>query len=112
MGLDAIRDKSRQTIHGAFSLSASAISPDNLKRFDNLNIRLHRDLKKPFGDLDREGFALVIEYWNQVIIDRTEWEPQRNWVLDFGRGRVFRIKEIVSESEEKFVKCNVTSEDT
>jgi hypothetical protein len=108
MGLDAIRDKSRSTIHGAFALSASAYPPHGGEAVLGLHVRLHRDLKKPFGDLDREGFSMVIEYWNQAIFDKTEWDPQRNWTIDFGRGRLFIIKEIIDESQERFVKCNIT----
>ena len=111
MGLDAIRDKSRSIIHGAFSLSASVYPPAGGTPVTGLNVRLHRDLKKPFGDLDREGFSMVIEYWNQAIFDKTEWNPQRNWILDCGRGRVFRIKEIIRESQERYVKCNIVQED-
>jgi hypothetical protein len=105
---DELRDRTRATVHDYFSLPAVARSPDGGTTLENVNIRLHRNLRKPFGDLDREGFALVMEMHNQVIVDRTEWYPLKNWTLDFGRGRVFNIDNIDQESEERFVRCVVT----
>ena len=105
---DELRDRTRATVHDFFSLPAVARSPDGGTTLENINVRLHRNLRKPFGDLDREGFALVMEMHNQVIVDRTEWYPLKNWTLDFGRGRVFNIDNIDPESEERFVRCVVT----
>ena len=105
---DEIRDASREAVHDFFSLPAVARSPDGGTEITALDIRLHRNLRKPFGDLDREGFALVMEMHNQVIVDRVEWLPLKNWVLDFGRGRVFNIENVDEESEERFIRCVVT----
>lgn len=108
---DQLRDSTRGIVHDFFSLPAVARSPDGGTSFPNLNIRLHRDLRKPFGDLDREGFALVMETHNQVVVDREEWYPLKNWTLDFGRGRVFNIDNVDPQSEERFVRCVVTEAD-
>ena len=105
---DEIRDASREAVHSFFSLPAVARSPNGLTVVEGLNIRLHRNLRKPFGDLDREGFALVMEMHNQVIVDRTQWYPLKNWTLDFGRGRVFNIDNVDAESEERYVRCVVS----
>lgn len=109
MGLDQIRDAARAAVHDQFTVPATVRSPDGLVEIPDIGARLHRDLKKPFGDLDREGFALVMEYMNQVIFDRVQWPGvAKNWEVDFGRGRVFTIVNIVSESSERYVKTEVT----
>lgn len=108
MSLDDIRDASRAAVHAQFALPAVATSPDGVTTVPDLTIRLHRDIRKPFGDLDREGFALMIESHNQVIVDTTEWMPEWNWILDFGRGRVFQIVNVEMFNGERYLKCNVT----
>jgi ribulose bisphosphate carboxylase small subunit len=108
MALDEIRDQARASIHEAFTVPATVRSPDGLTEVTDIGARLHRDLRKPFGDLDREGFALVMEFTNQVIFDRQQWEPVKNWTVDFGRGRVFNIDNIISESSERYVRTEVS----
>lgn len=108
MSLDDIRDAARAQVHEQFALPAVATSPDGVTTVPGLNIRLHRDIRKPFGDLDREGFALLIESHNEVIVDTVEWVPMHNWVLDFGRGRLFEIVNIIQVNGERYLKCNVT----
>lgn len=108
MSLDDIRDASRAAVHSQFALPAVATSPDGITTVAGLTIRLHRDIRKPFGDLDREGFALMIESHNQVIVDTEEWVPMWNWILDFGRGRVFVIVNVEQFNGERYVRCNVT----
>lgn len=108
MSLDEIRDASRAAVHSQFALPAVATSPDGLTTVPGLTIRLHRDIRKPFGDLDREGFALMIESHNQVIVDTEEWMPAWNWVLDFGRDRVFQIVNVEKLKGERYLRCTVT----
>lgn len=106
MNLDDIRDASRAAVHAMFSLPAVVSSPDGVTQVP-ITARLHRDLRKPFGDLDREGFALVIEQYNQVIIDREEWEPQSGWKIDFGRGRVFRLADELGDRADRYMPVEV-----
>lgn len=105
------REATRAIVHDFFSLSAVPRSHDGSTILPAINVRLHRNLRKPFGDLDREGFALVMELQNQVIIDREEWFPLRNWLLDFGKHGQFNIDVVNDEAEERFVPC-VVSEHT
>lgn len=107
MSLDDIRDASRAAVHAQFSLPAVVRSPDGLQEIA-LEARLHRQIKKPFGDLDREGFALMIETYNQVIFDTQEWKPKRNWQVDFGRGRVFNIDNVEVWRGERYIRTNVS----
>lgn len=107
MSLDDIRDASRAAVHAEFALPAVATSPDGAQSIA-INARLHREIKKPFGDLDREGFALMIESYNQIIIDTVEWVPKKNWKIDFGRGRVVNIDNIDIVRGERYTKCQVS----
>lgn len=107
MGLDDIRDASRAAVHAQFALPAVAMSPDGLAQVP-INARLHRDVKKPFGDLDREGFAMVIESHNEVIVDSVEWAPVRYWRIDFGRGRVVTIDNVSWPGGERYPKLYVS----
>lgn len=107
MSLDDIRDASRARVHAEFALPAVARSLDGLSRAD-ITARLHRDMRKPFGDLTGEGFSLMIESHNQVIVDTTEWVPQRLWILDFGRGRVVFIDNVVWPNGERYAKLIVS----
>ncbi len=107
MSLDDIRDASRAAVHAEFALPAVARSRDGLSQTP-INARLHRDLRKPFGDLDREGFAMVIQTHNEVIVDSTEWWPKKNWIIDFGRGRVVSIDNMLSSKDERYQKLAVS----
>ena len=109
MGLDQIRDRARAQVHVQFSIPAVVRSPDGLVEVP-VNARLHRNARKPIGDLDREGFALVIEQANGVIIDRQEWEPIKNWVIDFGRDRVFNLDTKDDDQGERYVRMQVSYE--
>lgn len=51
---------------------------------------------------------MMIESHNQVIVDTQEWRPLRNWILDFGRDRVFNIDEVVNVKGERYWVCNVS----
>jgi hypothetical protein len=107
MGLDEIRDASRALVHEQFSLPAVATSPDGSVEVPGLRVRMHRDLKKAFGDLDREGFAMVIEEYNQLIFDREEWEPVRGYVIDFGRERKFEMDHALDDKGQRYVRWQV-----
>lgn len=107
MGLDEIRDRARAQVHAQFALPAVVRSPDGLSEV-SVNVRLHRNVRKPIGDLDREGFALVIEMGNGIIVDREEWEPKKNWTIDFGRDRVFNLDTLDDDKGERYVRMQVS----
>lgn len=109
MGLDEIRDAARAAIHGQFSLPAVVRSADGLSEIPCV-VRLHRNVRKPIGDLDREGFALVIEMSNIVIFDREEWDPigDAGWTVDFGRDRKFEIGTVHDDDGERYPRVQVT----
>lgn len=107
MGLEEIRDKARADIHGHFAIPATVTLPGTSNTV-TVTARLHRNLRKPFGDLDREGFALVIEQYNQVIFDKFEWTPVDKAIIDFGRERVFRLSDTLSDrADDRYVKMEM-----
>lgn len=109
MGLDEIRDRARAQVHAHFAIPAVVRSRDGLSQVA-VQARLHRNVRKPIGDLDREGFALVIEEANGIIIDRQEWEPVENWIIDFGRDRVFNLDTKNDDKGERYVRMQVSYE--
>lgn len=109
MGLDEIRDRARAQVHAHFAIPAVVRSPDGLSEVP-VHARLHRNVRKPIGDLDREGFALVIEQSNGVIFDRLEWEPKKHWIIDFGRDRVFSLDTLDDDKGERYVRMQVSYE--
>lgn len=109
MSLDDIRDSARAQVHAEFALPAVALSDDGLQTVA-INARLHRDIKKAFGDLESEGFALMVESHNEIIVDTREWVPRRMWTVDFGRGRVVFIDTVVTVHGDRYWKCMVSPE--
>jgi len=107
MSLDDIRDEARARVHAEFALPAVARSLDGLSSIP-ISARLHRDMRKPFGDLSGEGFSLMIESHNQVIVDTVEWVPQYNWLIDFGRGRVVSVDNMEWPRGERYAKLIVS----
>lgn len=106
MGWAEIRRAARRVVHSQFVLPAVYSSPDGLSVVPCM-ARKHNE-KKVFGDLDREGFAQVIEDVNQVIFDSLEVEPQRNGTVDFGNGEVFEILNILPKTTDEFRRVEVT----
>jgi hypothetical protein len=70
-----VRKKAREVVHGTFSLPAFFSSKDGTVVDAAINVRLHNKLER-FGDLDREGYARVIEHVNQIVFDSEEVVPQ------------------------------------
>lgn len=105
--LDNIRDQSRASVHAQFALPA-IIRDQTGEAIGTASVRLHRANSRPFGDLDREGFAFTIEDRIVVIFDSVEHMPARNQVVDFGRGRVFNIDAVTPNNGDRYVNCIVT----
>jgi hypothetical protein len=82
MGWHEIRTAARRNVHQQFALPAFYSTADLAVIEQPISVRLHNDLKK-FGDLDREGFARVMETVNQIIFDSDEVVPVRNATVTF-----------------------------
>jgi hypothetical protein len=106
MGWAEIRRRARRTVHSTFVLPAVYTSADGLTSTPCM-ARKHNE-KKVFGDLDREGFAQVIEDVNQVIFDSIEVQVERNGRVDFGNGEVFEIVNLLPATTDEFQRVEVT----
>ena len=107
MGWAEIRKKARATVHATFALPAVYTSPDGLTVIPCM-ARKHNE-KKVFGDLDREGFAQIIEDVNQVIFDEIEVTPQRKGTVSFENGtEVFTIVNLLPDTTDNFRRVEVT----
>lgn len=107
MSIDDIRDRSRSAVHSTFALPAAVRSKDGSVEIKDVPVRLHLNLRKPFGDLDREGFAFTIEEGAQAVFDKTLYAPKRGDIVDFGRDRVFRIEDTLSDTYERYQKVSL-----
>jgi hypothetical protein len=109
MSIDDIRDQSRAAIHDEFAVLA--VVRTGSVEIRDVPVRLHLDLRKPFGDLDREGFAFTIEEGSQAIFDTQHpvrpCTPKRGDVVDFGRGRVFRVEDTHTDTYERYQKVSL-----
>lgn len=82
MGWKEIKERARGVVHSHLSVPAVYSSPDKLEEIV-CDIRLHEE-RKMFGDLDREGFAKMIENVNQVIFDTAQVKPRRGGEVTIG----------------------------
>lgn len=106
MGWAEIRKQARRTTHATFALSAVYRSADGNTETP-CNARLHSE-KKVFGDLDREGFARMIEDQNLIVLDKREiGTPEKNATVDFGNDIIVEIVNILPDTDD-FVRCEVT----
>lgn len=91
MDLDTLRDSCRTKVHETFGIPAVYTPPgDGATPVNLTKARLHRNMVRQ-GDLDREGYAQVVEDVNRVVFDSDEIVPVAKAVVDFGRGRRFRL---------------------
>ena len=107
MSIDDIRDRSRSAVHSTFAIPAAVRSKDGSVEIKDVPVRLHINLRKPFGDLDREGFAFVVEEGAQAIFDAEVYSPNKGDIVDFGRNRVFRIESTLSDTYERYQKVQL-----
>ena len=106
--LDDIRDQSRAAIHAKFALPA-VISDSGGSAIGTAHVRLHLADSRAFGDLDREGFAQVIEDVNRMIFLTAEAKPERKGVVEMDDGRQYVIDTVQPSLDGLTVSCDVAS---
>jgi hypothetical protein len=104
-----IRAAAKRVVHDTFAREALYTGPEVGDLALPARIRLHTQFLR-FGDLDREGYAQVIDDVNQVMIDVGEVVPKKNGRIDFEGIRIYRITEVVKETGEQFWMCRVQPE--
>lgn len=103
--LDAIRDTARAAVHAQFALPAIIYNFEGVA-LGPAHVRLHLADSRPFGDLDREGFAFSIEGKTLLVFDQNEWAPSDTQIVDFGRNRVYQIEHVMDEkSRTRYARC-------
>lgn len=103
-GLDEIRDSSRAAIHAKFALPA-IISIEGVA-VGAAGVRLYNTESRSFGDLDREGYAFSLEGKNVLVFDVQEWVPDDTQDVDFGRGRVYHIDNVIDDLKRvRYARC-------
>lgn len=106
MGWADIRKAARRVTHATFSLPAVYRSADGNTE-TQCSARLHSE-KKVFGDLDREGFARMLEDQNIVVLDIREiGTPEKNATVDFGNNIIVEIVNILPVTDD-FIRVEVT----
>lgn len=100
------RAAAKRVVHDTFARDATYTGPDPGDLPVAARIRLHTQFLR-FGDLDREGYAQVIDDVNQVIVDTGEVTPKQHGLIDFESIRQYRIAEVIKEEGEPFWTCRV-----
>lgn len=116
MGWNEIRANSRDLVHDMFRRPAVYTAPDGVTT-TNVWVRLHSKMQI-FGDLDREGYARMIEEVNHIIFDSTEVVPKKNGVVDFAVDELFQpligveakydIVNVTPPAGDRYIKTGVT----
>jgi len=92
-------------VHNTFAREAQYVSEEGATPIP-ARIRLHTKFLR-MGDLDREGYARVIDDVNEVRIDIGELTPVRLATIDFGNGVKFSIVNVVPDKDDNFWTCEV-----
>jgi hypothetical protein len=105
-GFQDMLAEARATLHSHLSLPATYRDPGAGTVEIPTSARLMR-VQPTFGDLDRQGFAQVVEDVNQLVLDTDDVpEPtEKARVNVIGHG-VFRI-DAVQPADGRFRTCNV-----
>lgn len=106
MSWATIRAAAKRTVHDTFARDATYTGPEDGAMPVAARIRLHTKFLR-FGDLDREGYAQVIDDVNQVMVNTGELTPKTHGLIDFEGVRQYRITEVVKETGEVYWTCRV-----
>lgn len=109
MSWATIRAAAKRVVHDTFAREATYTEPEAGAVPVAARIRLHTQFLR-FGDLDREGYAQVIDDVNQVMVDTGEITPRQHGLIDFEGIRIYRITEVIKETGETFWTCRVQPE--
>lgn len=109
MSWATIRAAAKRAVHDTFAREATYTAPAEGATPVPARIRLHTKFLR-FGDLDREGYAQVIDDVNQVIVDVGEVTPEMHGLIDFAGIRKYRITNVVPDESSVFWMCEVQPE--
>lgn len=109
MGWQETRRAARLAVHRQFAVPATYTAPAPGAVPVDCSVRLHTRIAR-FGDLDREGYAQVVEDINRVVFLQSEVpSPQRKGVVTItSNGLQFTIDlKVPSDSDDTIIVCEV-----
>lgn len=87
----AIRAERRLVVHGAFALPPALYYAPGSVIGTTVTIRLHQKGER-HGDLDRQGYAEVVENTVRVVFLTSEVSPERSGTVKLADGRRFKLE--------------------
>lgn len=103
----AIKAKAQQDVHATFAVPAVYRATGTMLDVD-VTVRLHTR-QEVIGDLDREGFAQILQDVNRVVLDTEEIAtPKRLDSLTFPDGRAFFLEVMLATGNLQHQTWSVT----
>lgn len=106
MGWADTKRAARLRVHAQFAVSAEYTGPALGSSPIPCNVRVHTKIAR-YGDLDREGFAEVVEDINRVIFLQSEVTPARKGLVTIYSGHEFTIDTIEPPTDDTVWVCMV-----
>lgn len=106
MGWADTKRQARLRVHAHFAVSAEYTGPALGSSAIPCSVRVHTKIAR-FGDLDREGYAEVVEDINRVIFLQSEVTPARKGIVTLYSGHQFAIETIEPPTDDTVVVCEV-----
>lgn len=107
---DQVKIRMREDVQRTFARSAVYRVTPNAGSSININARRHTK-QQIIGDLDREGYATVLQDVNAVVLDLSEVSPVRGALITFQQGDKYIIENVEHSDDGRFVRCPVTPYD-
>lgn len=106
MGWSDIKRQARLRVHAQFAVSATYTPPGQGSAPIPCQVRLHTKIAR-FGDLDREGYAEVVEDVNRIIFLQSELKPARKGLVTLYSGHQFTVDLIEPPTDDTVWVCEV-----
>lgn len=103
-----VKSRAREAVHRTFARSAVYRTAPDAEGSVNITARRHTK-QQIIGDLDREGYARVLQDVNMVVLDLTEIVPANGGHITFNAdGDEYLIEAIEHSDDGRFVRAQVT----
>lgn len=102
------KQEAKLAVHRQFAISATYTPPGVGASPVSVQVRHHTRIAQ-FGDLDREGFAQVVEDVNQIVFQLCQVSPEKRGVVEFEDGRRYRIDTVQPSLDGEYARCDVAT---
>lgn len=108
MDWSALKAEARKAVHDAFAVSVQYTPPGVPPQAAvPLTVRLHANIET-FGDLDREGYARMVEETNRIVFMSDQSPlPLKGGFVTFEDGTVFQVKSVWPTDGPLEIPCEV-----